>query len=211
MQVGQWKKETQAQAKSLFEGKRRPAPVTAHSAPDRLYGEIGCLKMELDWLKKSPGSACHDEPHLDRQWGNGGFDVAMRPGWCMRSAVYARQKLKPIALDDEVLKRLIDEEYTRLPFHRSRKMVVCLGRCGHCVNRKRAQRLMHTLGLVGMVPGLNTSRAHPQHKVYPYLLRGVAVVKPNQVWSTDITYIRLARGFAYLVAVIDWYSAQALS
>lgn len=128
-----------------------------------------------------------------------------------RSAVYARQKPKPIALDDEVLKRLIDEEYTRHPFYGSRKMVVYLGRCGHCVNRKRAQRLMRSLGLAGMAPGPNTSRAHPQHKVYPYLLRGVAVVKPNQVWSTDITYIRLERGFAYLVAVIDWYSRRVLS
>ncbi|CDS54727.1 Mobile element protein [Polaromonas sp. CG9_12] len=128
-----------------------------------------------------------------------------------RSAVYARQKPKPIALDDEVLKRLIDEEYTRHPFYGSRKMVVYLGRCGHCVNRKRAQRLMRSLGLAGMAPGPNTSRAHPKHKVYPYLLRGVAVVKPNQVWSTDITYIRLERGFAYLVAVIDWYSRRVLS
>ena len=128
-----------------------------------------------------------------------------------RSAVYARQKPRRLALDDEVLKRLIDEEYTRHPFYGSRKMVVYLGRCGHCVNRKRVQRLMRALGLAGMAPGPATSRAHPQHKVYPYLLRGVAVVKPNQVWSTDITYIRLARGFAYLVAVIDWYSRRVLS
>ncbi|CDS54765.1 Mobile element protein [Polaromonas sp. CG9_12] len=75
-----------------------------------------------------------------------------------RSAVYARQKPKPIALDDEVLKRLIDEEYTRHPFYGSHKMVVYLGRCGHCVNRKRAQRLMRTLGLAGMAPGPNTPR-----------------------------------------------------
>lgn len=128
-----------------------------------------------------------------------------------RSAVYARQKPKLIAQDDEVLKRLIDEEYTRHPFYGSRKMVVYLGRCGHSVNRKRAQRLMRTLGLAGMAPGPNTSRAQPQHKVYPYLLRGVAITRPNQVWSTDITYIRLARGFAYLVAVIDWYSRRVLS
>ena len=67
------------------------------------------------------------------------------------------------------------------------------------------------LGLAGMAPGPNTSRPHPQHKIYPYLLRGVDVVRPNQVWSTDITYIRLARGFAYLVAVIDWYSRKVLS
>ena len=98
-----------------------------------------------------------------------------------RSAVYARQKPKPIALDDEVLKRLIDEEYTRHPFYGSRKMVVYLGRCGHCVNRKRAQRLMRTLGLAGMAPGPNTSRAHPQHKVYPYLAarRGRRQTQPS--------------------------------
>lgn len=82
-------------------------------------------------------------------------------------------------------------------------MVVHLFLLGHTVNRKRVQRLMGILGLAGMAPGPNTSRPHPQHKIYPYLLRGVDVVRPNQVWSTDITYIRLTRGFVYLVAVID--------
>jgi putative transposase len=70
---------------------------------------------------------------------------------------------------------------------------------------------MAKLGLAAMAPGPNTSRPHPQHKVYPYLLRGVAVMRPNQVWSTDITYIRLLRGFVYLVAIIDWYSRKVLS
>jgi len=106
---------------------------------------------------------------------------------------------------------LIDEEYTRHPFYGSRKMVVALSHCGHWVNRKRVQRLMRSMFLAGMAPGPNTSRAHPQHKVYPYLLRGVPVVRANQVWSTDITYVRLARGFAYLVAIIDWYSRRVLS
>ena len=128
-----------------------------------------------------------------------------------RATLYARQKPRALAPDDEILKRLIDEEYTRSPFYGSRKMVAYLERCGHSVNRKRVQRLMRTLGLAGMAPGPNTSRSHPQHKVYPYLLRGVAVTKPNQVWSTDITYVRLARGFVYLVAVIDWYSRRVLS
>ena len=70
---------------------------------------------------------------------------------------------------------------------------------------------MGVLGLAGMAPGPNTSRPHPQHKIYPYLLRGVAVTRPNQVWSTDITYLRLPRGFVYLVAVIDWYSRFVLA
>ena len=122
-----------------------------------------------------------------------------------RATLYARQKAKLLVgvgvERDDLLKRLIDEEYTRHPFYGSRKMVVYLGRCGHTVNRKRAQRLMRTMGLAGMAPGPNTSRAHPQHKVYPYLLRCVPIIRPNQVWSTDITYIRLARGFVYLVAI----------
>jgi len=110
-----------------------------------------------------------------------------------------------------VLLRLLDEEYTRHPFYGSRRMKLYLGECGYSVNRKRVQRLMQKLGLVGMSPGPNTSKPHPQHKLYPYRLRGVDIVSPNQVWSTDITYIRLPRGFVYLVAIIDWYSRKVLS
>ena len=128
-----------------------------------------------------------------------------------RTTVYVKRKAVVFVEADELLKRLIDEEYTRHPFYGSRKMVVYLGRCGHRVNRKRVQRFMRCMSLAGMAPGPNTSAAHPLHKVYPYLLRGVPVVRANQVWSTDITYVRLARGFAYLVAVIDWYSRRVLS
>ena len=119
-----------------------------------------------------------------------------------RATSYARRNPKPVDESDLLFGGLIDEEYTRRPFYGSRKMMIFLKKEGHLVNRKRVQRLMRQLGLSGMAPGPNTSRPHPEHKVYPYLLRGVAVVRPNQVWSTDITYIRLPRGFAYLVAII---------
>lgn len=128
-----------------------------------------------------------------------------------RATVYAQRAPKQTDGLDLALLRLIDEQYTRRPFYGSRKMVTFLKTCGYGVNRKRVQRLMRILGLAGMAPGPDTSRPHPQHKVYPYLLRGVVVTRPNQVWSTDITYIRLARGFVYLVAVIDWYSRRVLS
>jgi len=128
-----------------------------------------------------------------------------------RATVYAQQKPRPVDESDLLLSRLIDEEYTRHPFYGSRKMIVFLKAAGHTVNRKWAQRLMQHMQLAGMAPGPNTSRPHPEHKVYPYLLRGVPVVRPNQVWSTDITYIRLAHGFAYLVAIIDWHSRRVLS
>jgi putative transposase len=128
-----------------------------------------------------------------------------------RSTVYAPYV---VAVPDELellLLALIDAEYTRHPFYGSRRMVIYLEKKGHLVNRKRVQRLMGILGLAGMAPGPNTSHPHPQHKIYPYLLRGVNVIRPNQVWSTDITYIRLARGFVYLAAVIDWYSRKVLA
>jgi putative transposase len=113
--------------------------------------------------------------------------------------------------DELVLLAEIDAEYTRHPFYGSRKMVVFLRNKGYSINRKRVQRLMKTLGLAGMAPGPNTSKSHPEHKIYPYLLRGLEVIHPNQVWSTDITYVRMERGFAYLVAVIDWYSRKVLA
>ena len=128
-----------------------------------------------------------------------------------RATVYAQQKPRLVDESDLLFSRLIDEEYTRHPFFGSRKMAIFLKTAGHTVNRKRVQGLMRKMGLAGMAPGPNTSRPHPEHKVYPYLLRGVFITRPDQVWSTDITYIRLARGFAYLVAVIDWYSRRVLS
>jgi len=127
-----------------------------------------------------------------------------------RATIYAQQK--PTQVDESDLRfcRLIDEEYTRHPFYGTRRLVVLLKGNGHIVNRKRVQRLMRQMGLAGMAPGPNTSRAHPEHKVYPSLLRGVAVGRPNPGWSTDSTSSRLARGFASLVAIIDWSSRRVL-
>ena len=129
----------------------------------------------------------------------------------VRSTVYAQQKPKPPVSLDLELCHALDEIYTRRPFYGSRRMVVELGYHGYQVNRKRVQRLMRGMGLAGMAPGPMTSRPHPDHKVYPYLLRGVSITRPNQVWSTDVTYLRLPRGFVYLVAIIDWYSRKVLS
>jgi putative transposase len=130
-----------------------------------------------------------------------------------RSVVYDQKKRLPKEVDELecMLLNKLDEEYTRHPFYGTRRMTLYLCGCGYAVNRKRVQRLMQTLGLAGMAPGPNTSKPHPEHKIYPYLLRGLAIIRPNQVWSTDITYIRLRHGFVYLVAIIDWYSRKILS
>ena len=105
----------------------------------------------------------------------------------------------------------IDRQYLETPFYGSRRMTICLRRDGYEVNRKRVMRLMRKMGLAGQAPGPNTSKPHPEHKVYPYLLKGMDIGAVNQVWSTDITYIPMKRGFMYLTVVIDWYSRYVLS
>lgn len=107
--------------------------------------------------------------------------------------------------------RLIDQEYTRHPFYGSRKYVPYLKENGFTVNRKRVQRLMRLMGLSPIYPKPNLSKAVQGHKIYPYLLRGISITKPNQVWSTDITYIPMRGGFVYLVAVMDWFSRYVLT
>lgn len=106
---------------------------------------------------------------------------------------------------------LIDKQYTKTPFYGSRKMVVFLVGRGYEVNRKRVQRLMREMGIAGICPGPNTSLRRQEHAIYPYLLRGLSIRWPNQVWGADITYIRLLGGFVYLVAILDWYSRYVLA
>ena len=126
-------------------------------------------------------------------------------------ASYYRSMGMPESEENLALMRLIDEEYTRHPFYGSRKMRDYLRRQGQAVNRKRVQRLMQRMGLVSIAPKPNTSLAYKAHRIYPYLLRGMDIARPNQVWCSDITYIRLARGFVYLTAVMDWHSRYVLS
>ena len=107
--------------------------------------------------------------------------------------------------------RLLDEQYTRTPFYGVRRMTAWLRAQGYVVNHKRVARLLHTMGLETLYAKPRTSQAQPGHRVYPYLLRGVPMTRVNQVWSTDITSIRLHAGFIYLVAVMDWFSRDVLS
>jgi len=126
-----------------------------------------------------------------------------------RSNVYYEPQ--PVSSEELALMRRIDETYLRLPFLGSRGMAQELKRQGHPTNRKRAQRLMRLMGLESLAPKPNTSRSHPEHRKYPYLLKNVEVTRANQAWATDISYIPLAVGFIYLVAIIDWYSRAVLA
>jgi putative transposase len=126
-----------------------------------------------------------------------------------RSSVY----YSPVEASEHELKsmRLIDEQYLRTPFYGSRKMVAWLRSQGYSVNRKRVQRLMRRMGIEAIFRRPRTTRPDTEHKVYPYLLRGLQIDKVNQVWAADITYIPMARGFIYLVCIMDWHSRYVLS
>jgi putative transposase len=126
-----------------------------------------------------------------------------------RSSYY--YKRMPIKASELQLMRRVDEIYTARPFLGSRKIAQELKKEGHAVNRKHVQRIMRRLGLSSNQPGPNTSKSHPEHTKFPYLLRGVVLLAPLEAWSTDITYIRLPNGYVYLVAVIDWFSRLVLS
>jgi putative transposase len=143
-----------------------------------------------------------DEPNLSvrRQCDLLGLS---RGSWHYRSAGESEENLH--------LMRLLDEQYTRTPVYGVLRMTAWLQRQGYAVNAKRVRRLLRTMGLTAIYPGPKTSLPAPPHRIYPYLLRGVAITRPNFVWSTDITYIRLTHGFVYLVAIMDWYSRYVLS
>ena len=126
-----------------------------------------------------------------------------------RSSYYYRPK--PVSEYNLKLMRLIDELYTDHPCRGSRSMRNQLRRLGYKVNRKRIQRLMRIMGIEAVYPKPRTSIPHPGHKVYPYLLRGLTIDQPNQVWATDITYIPMRSGFMYLAVIMDWHSRKVLS
>ena len=126
-----------------------------------------------------------------------------------RSTLYHRPKGE--SPQNLVLMRLIDEEYLKHPFYGSRKLVFILRQRGHDVSRHRVRRLMHLIGIEAIYQKPRTTLFNKKHKIYPYLLKGLDIARPNQVWASDITYIPMRRGFMYLVAIIDWYSRKVLS
>jgi len=128
----------------------------------------------------------------------------------LNRASFYYQPAVETALNLELM-RVIDEEYTRTPFYGYRKMTARLQQLGYAVNRKRVARLMGKMGLQAIYPRPRTSIADRQHKKYPYLLRGLQITRPNQVWAADITYVPLLHGFMYLVAIMDWYSRFVLT
>jgi len=126
-----------------------------------------------------------------------------------RAALY--YQAAPVDAYELELMVLLDRQYLRTPFYGSRRMTAWLQTQGHSVNRKRVQRLMQRMGLAAIYQRPRTSQQAPAHRIYPYLLRGLRIERVHQVWAADITYIPMARGFLYLVAVMDWVSRYVLA
>jgi len=126
-----------------------------------------------------------------------------------RSTLYYMPQ--PVSDENLALLNRLDEIYTESPFFGSRRLANELKMEGERIGRDKVRTLMRLLGIEAIYPKPNLSKRHPENKVFPYLLRGLKITRPNQVWSTDITYIRLTTGFIYLIAVIDWFSRYVLS
>lgn len=204
-QITSWKKQLKSNVSDLFNDKRK----RDERDKDELYKKIGQLNIELDWLKKNLRYSTTQKRKLIES-GHTSISIHRQcdlVGLSRASYYYRPAKMDPLTL---TLLRVIDEEYTRHPFLGSRKMTKYLAAQGYSVNRKRVQRLYQLLGIEAIYCKPNTSKAHPDHKIYPYLLRNLPIVAPDQVYCTDITYIRMQRGFVYLVAVMDWFSRYVL-
>ena len=210
VQIGQWRKTALEHLADLFIDGRKSKASGGDVERDALYEEIGRLKVELDWLKKRSAFSIEQARLLVEP---DHAEISVRRPFELLGVNRSGLYYQPTGESEENLKlmRLMDEQYTRHPFFGSRRMAVWLCSQGYEVNRKRVSRLMDGMGIEALYPKPKLSQPGEGHQIYPYLLRGVEVTRVNQVWSTDITYIRMAGGFVYLAAVMDWYSRFVLS
>ncbi|MFH1767017.1 MAG: IS3 family transposase [Patescibacteria group bacterium] len=210
-QISNWKKKVLEQLPGLFEKGfqkgDRPDPIV-----DELYKQIGQLQVENDWLKKKYSQYLPDEEK--KVVISKGRDKISKRRQCEllginRSTVY--YKPAPISEFELRLQNRTDELFTAHPFFGTRRLMEYLNLDGFEVGRDKVRSVMNSLGLETVYPKKNTSIRNQMHKIYPYLLKDVEISRTNQVWSADITYIRLRHGFVYLVAIMDWYSRYVLS
>ncbi|MGH8185430.1 MAG: IS3 family transposase [Steroidobacteraceae bacterium] len=207
-QITQWKSQLLERAAELFAG-GSPRPQEGPSLKE-LHAKIGQQALEIGFFVRRARQTGRAERKtmIDRE-----HDVPItRQAELLelsRASVYYRAV--DISAEDLQLMRRIDQLHLELPFAGSRMLRDLLNQEGHRVGRKRVRTLMRRMGIEAIYRKQNTSRPHPEHAVFPYLLRGLAIERPNQVWSADITYIPMARGFVYLVAIMDWCTRKVLA
>ena len=209
-QVRQWRKQMIEELTSIFMDRKNKAEKAQDELEAELYRQIGQLKVELDWLKKNLRYPISEKRKMIEPTNP---DIPIYRQCKLLELFRSSHYYEPAQKSEYNLKlmKLIDEQYTKAPFYRTRRMTEWLRRQGYKVNRKRVQRLMRLMGIEAIYPKKRISTSSEEDRRYPYLLRGLVIKRPEQVWSADITYIRMSRGFLYLVAIMDWYSRYVLS
>ena len=209
-----WKAQAVERLPSVFGNENRAVHdlEAAHeSEREALYAQIGRLTTQLAWLPKYLASTSSRSERLamvERE--NAELPLTTQAELLGLSRASLYYVPVPPSPEELYIKRRIDEIYTAHPFYGSRKILAVLRR-EMTINRKTVQRQMREMGLAAIYPGPNLSKRAQQHAVFPYLLRGVAITRPNQVWGIDLTYIRLRGGWMCLVAVLDWFSRYVVS
>ena len=208
-QIGHWKKQARDGLPDIFSQGNNREKKEASEREASLYQEIGKLKMELEWLKKNLVLSVGEKRLTIESFADISIirqcDLVGLP----RSSYYFR----PAGETQENLElmHLLDQEFTCFPYYGVAKMTKHICRKGYLVNPKRIRRLLRKMGLMAIYPKKGLSLPEASHKKFPYLLKDLSISRPNQVWATDITYIRLEGGFLYLVVVMDWFSRYVLS
>nr|WP_257154230.1 MULTISPECIES: IS3 family transposase [Paracoccus] len=210
-QITQWKRQAIENLAKAFDDKASDAQVGREAEVTKLHAKIGQLVVERDFLGQSLRSLSLDrrrmmiDPDHER--------LSIRRQCELVSISRASFYRQPAGESPENLElmRVIDGAFMETPWYGSRQMARHLRRQGWCVGRKRVRRLMRKIGLSPIYQAPRTSEPHPQHRIYPYLLRNLAIERPDQVWCADVTYIPMRRGFLYLVAIMDWFSRKVLA
>ncbi|MFH1309926.1 MAG: IS3 family transposase [Candidatus Omnitrophota bacterium] len=209
-QVQAWKKVLKEGMGDLFTASKKKQVKQQKQMIEDLYQNVGKLQVENDWLKKKLDSRIEERlPLIDDNHQRLSIRSQCELLSISRATYYYRPR--PEKDDTFELMNLLDEEQTRRPFYGVRRMREFLNHEGYDVGKDRVRTLLRRMGLEAIYPKKNLSLKRKDHKIYPYLLRGVKITRPNQVWSSDITYVRLREGFAYLVAIIDWFSRYVIS
>ncbi|MDQ7776348.1 MAG: IS3 family transposase [Paracoccus aminovorans] len=210
-QITQWKRQAIENLAKAFDDKASDAQVGREAEVTKLHAKIGQLVVERDFWPQSLRSLSLDrrrmmiDPDHER--------LSIRRQCELVSISRASFYRQPAGESPENLElmRVIDGAFMETPWYGSRQMARHLRRQGWCVGRKRVRRLMRKIGLSPIYQAPRTSEPHPQHRIYPYLLRKLAIERPDQVWCADVTYIPMRRGFLYLVAIMDWFSRKVLA
>ncbi|WP_417271134.1 IS3 family transposase [Celeribacter sp.] len=208
--ISTWKRAAIANMASAFERGKSDAARSSEAEIEKLHSKIGQLVVERDFLASGLASTARD---ARQKMVSAEHSLSQRRQCALlrlsRSSLY----YQPVGESAEnlIFMKIIDEQFLETPWYGSRQMARHMQRQGHKCGRHRVRRLMRKMRLTPIYQTPSTSKKHPQHKVWPYLLKGLAITRPNQVWCVDISYIPMRRGFLYLVAIMDWFSRKVLA